>query len=535
LLVAATLAALLRTLRAPSRRRVFWLFFLGGLGLANHWPLYAANAPAFALLFAAGRPWRRIPPARLAGGACMAVLGLAPYLYLLLRPHWGAPLSIFTPPQDWAAVLAYIAREPYAKEIPAAVKEWTGCAESAWQGARLLAAEYSFTGAVAAVWGAWHFLRRRPLLWGMAAVWGAAATAPLLAGYLCGDTSGGTASTVFAAYPLPAMIFVMIFIVEGLARLPKKPQIAAALALALAALAVNYPQNNRAEDRLAEAYAAAILESLPPNAVITLGGDFTFPVFYRYHALAARPDVVIADTIQDMENYPGRRHFFTANTHPPPGKPVRDWGILLELSPDGGAEVFPPAPLLDFYRLLLRHYSDFDSPFRQWDNIAARRGIFDAARALAAAKNPPSPELKLLREALVKTPEGLFGALTARMRAGNISIAEVRDTLAILRHADGFLSAWRAQILHREGILDVMAGRNRRARAKWRTALELDLSADNPALVDLLHLLAAGQDWEDYRRLRNRYWMADNPALDGADAQCAESFGAPCRIKPGGG
>ena len=533
LLVAATLAALLRTMRAPARRRVLWLFFLGGLGLANHWPLYAVNIPAFALLFAAGRPWRRIPPARLAGGACMTVLGLSPYLYLFLRPHWGAPLAIFPPPQEWGAALAYILREPYAREIPAtAALEWTRCAESALWGARLLAAEYWHGGAVAAVWGAFHFLRRRPFLWSAAAVWGAAASAPLLGGYLCGDSGGGLSETVFAAYPLPAMIFVAIFTAEGLARLPLKPQIAAAAALAASVFAVNLPQNNRSADRLAEEYAAAVLESLPPDSVLTASGDFLFPVFYLRHALGARPDIIFTNSVQESEaeKYAGRRRFYTTYAPAPDEKSVRDWGILQERAAAGGPEPLP-RPLFEFYRKLPEYYSDFDSPVRQWDKIFVRRGIFDAARALSAAENLP-PERELLRAALVKTPEGLFGELTARIRAGTISAGEIRDALAVLRGADGLLPAWRAQILHREGVLDVLAGRLLRAREKFRRALDLDLAANNPALVDLLHLLAAGRDWEEYRRLRRRYWMAENPALDGSDAQCAEESGAPCRTNP---
>ena len=439
LLVAATLAALLRVLRAPSRRRVLWLFFLGGLGLSNHWPLYLVNAPAFALLFAAGRPWRKIPPRRLAGGACMFVLGLSPYLYLFLRPHWGAPLSIFPPPQDWGAVFAYIARAPYATDVPASVEEWTACAEGALLGVRLLAAEYSYIGAAAAVWGAWHFFRRRPALWGIAAVLGAAASAPFLGGYLCGDVGGGTAHTVFAAYPLPAMIFLMLFVAEGVSRLPQKLQIPAAAALALSVFAANWQENNRSGDRLAEEYAAAILESLPQNAAVAIGGDFSFPIFYRYHALSARPDIILTKTVADEENYPGRRRFFSGA--PGDEKLIRDWGILQELSPeDGAAESLPPPPLLNFYRFLLRRYSDFDSDTRQWDKIVVRRGIFDGARALAAAKTPLTPELKSLLAALAKTPEGLFGALTARMKAGNISISEIRDTLAVLRQADGFFT-----------------------------------------------------------------------------------------------
>lgn len=530
LLVAATLAALLRVIRHPSRRRVLWLFLLGGLGLANHWPLYALNAPAFILFFAAARPWRKIPPRDWAAGAGLAVLGLAPYLYLLLRAQWGAPLSIVAPPLEWRETLAYIARAPYAK-LPAAPQEWTQCAAGAWWGARLLAAEYSYAG-VAAAAGALVFLRRRPPLWSAAVLAGIASAAPVLGWILCGDVEGATARTIFAAYPLPAMIFLMIFAAEGLKLLPQKRRAAAALILAFAAGALNWQQNNRNEDDLAEEYAAAILDSLPQNAVLVLDGDLLFPVFYRLHALADRPDITPAKSVEELQEYAGRRRFYTTHTfHPPKNAPVGDWGILQEWQ--ARDKTPPPPPLLNLYRRLLRQYGDFDSHARQWSKIAVRRGIFDAARALTAAAHnrPPDAEMENLRAALAQTPEGLFGELTARIggKAGAISTNEIRDTLSALRHAGNFLPEWRAQILHREGVLELLAGRRENARQKLEAAVAEDAAADNPALIDLLHLLAAENAWAEYQKLRRRYWMAQNPALDAPDKKCAAALSAPCR------
>lgn len=530
LLVVATLAAILRVLRRPSRRRVLWLGLLGGLGLANHWPLYVVNAPAFLLLLAGG--WRRLwaCPRLLLGGLGMTVLGLAPYLYLLLRHYIEPPpLSAFTPPTDWDSLWAYITREVYTNRAEA-IKEWTQCAGSAWWGIRLLMAEYSPLGAAIALLGALCFYRRRPLLWSMAVLFGVLASAPLLFAYLCGNLDDSVSRTALAAYPLPAMIFLMLLIAEALNRLPSPVRTVAAAALAIAVGAANWTHNNRAHDRLGDVYAKAILAGLPADAAYLTSSDFDFGVFYHHHVLGVRPDITLVGGVEELLAHPGRRFHASGlalsdNTH--------DWGIVQEWLADDAPPIPLPPSLTELYRRLAQRYSAFDSDVRGWEKVVVRRGLFDAGRALAIAdyRKVLSPEATAVKRVVSKTPEGAFGQLTARLQglAAPITYVEIRDALVILRQSfDGFFPAWRAQIMHREGVLDMLAGRRQAARRRWQEALALDAAPDNPVLVDLLQLLAAENDWHAYRQLRRRYFMVRNPALSGGDAACAAALAEVC-------
>ena len=535
LLVAATVAAILRVLRQPGRRRVWWLGLLGGLGMANHWPLYLVNAPVFLLLLAGG--WRRLWVRRrlVLGGLGMTALGLAPYLYLLSRHYFEPPpLSAFTPPTDWDSLWAYIARQPYTERDTLAVSgEWTQCAGSAWWGVRLLVAEYSPLGAVLALFGALCFYRRRPRLWSVAVLFGVLAAAPLLFAYLCGNVNGVVARSVLAAYPLSAMIFLMLLVAEGLNRLPSLPRAAAAVALVALVGGANWSGNNRADDRLGETYATAILASLPANSAYLAASDFDFGVFYHHHVLGVRPDVAVVGEVEELLVHPGRR-FYAAGLVLSDN--AGDWGIVQEWLPAAAAPKPLPPSILELYRRLPQWYSVFDSEVRGWEKIVVRRGLFDAGRALTIADyhNVLSPEAAAIRAAVVRTPEGAFGQLTARLqgRAAPITHVEIRDALVILRQSMGsFPPAWRAQIMHREGVLEVFAGRRQAARQLWREALALDFAADNPVLIDLLQLLAAEGDWHAYRQLRRRYFMVRNPALAGGDAACAAALGGGCDRK----
>ena len=521
LLVAATWVLILRILRAPTRRRIGVLLLLGGLGLSNHWPLYVINAPAFILFLAQ----RRLFNIRLwARGLGMLALGLLPYGYLLLRPYWQSPLSLFPPPADWSTVLAYISRQPYVERAATLiVPEWTECAQNAFWGVHLLSAEYALPGVLLAVFGAVVFYRRRPLLWSIGVLWGIIASAPLLSAYLCLGGDGLVERTVFAAYPLPAMIFLMLFITAALNRLPKPINIVTALVFVIFVGANNWQDNNRASDYFAEDYAATILSVLPPGASLLQARDFDFPVFYRHYALGERPDIMLVRTVPKIAS-DGGRFFYTE--HSVQGN-YDDWGILRERQPPGVLPMLSPLPLplIDFYRRLPQWYGEFEDETRQWDKVGLRLAIFNAARALtiAAHERDLIAAEKSALAAIIKTPEGLFGQLTARLqgRAGRISNTEIRETLAILLADEHqFFPDWRSQLLHQAGVLDFLAGRYRQARQKWEEALALSPAVDNLVLIDLLQLLELNGEWAEYAAIRKKYWRLNNPVLDNSDARC---------------
>ena len=528
LLVMATLTAVLRWTRAPWRRRLYWLFFLFGLGLANHWPLYVIHAPVFALL-----GWRRFgrlkSPHLWAGGLIMLALGLSPYGYILLRADGGELLSLFPPPQDVNALLAYIARDVYTT-TPTPTPEWAQCAANGVYALWLLAAEYSFVGALLAAAGAIMFCRSQPLNRSVAVLWGVVASAPALSMFLC-EGSGTVGKTVYAAYPLPAMIFLMLLITEVFRRPPMLAANIAAAALAAGAGMMNWRENNRADDDFAEQYSTAVLSALPSGAAFLITEDLDFPLFYRHHALGERDDVVVMTNAEEFESHHGRR--FDTGSRRPGG--VRDWGVLQEWAAEDETFTSSPLPesLMKLYHRLLQRYSRFGET-RQWDKKAVRYGIFSVSRALTSASlsRELTEEESEILSSVSQTPEGLYGRLIALLKAGKADSPEARETLSAVRAVHGSLfPEWRARLLHYEGVLDFFQGMPEKSRKKWRRALALDNAVDNPALIDLLHLMAAMEEWESYANLRRRYWMTENPALKDSDSQCAKELGSPCLSK----
>lgn len=431
-------------------------------------------------------------------------------------------ISLFAPPQDLGEMFSYASREIYAAADTKRIADGGQCVQSALWTLRLLANEYTFLGGAMAAVGAAMFARRRPLLWTFAVLYGAA-SAPLLSGYLCLNADGDeTAKTILAAYPLPAMLFVMTGMVAALNCLRAPGNVFAAAILAAATGAYNWAENDRRGEYFAEHYAAAVLDSLPQNAAFVVGDDWSYPLFYLHHSEGARSDLMLVGNDSAAQKAAAGRRLFVAaaDWH---GGNARDWGMVQELRPAVAAQKSPiPPPLIRFYRRLPEWRTAFESDTRQFDHAAVRRALMAAGRALTAdgMAGELTAEAEAARKVVMQTPEGLFGRMEALLRMGAPSAA-VRDSLAGLRRMrDSFPDSWRGRLLHIEGVLDWLAGQKRSAGEKWRESLILDSSADNPALIDLLHLFAAEQEWRQYAHLRLRHRKAKNPALDESDAAC---------------
>ena len=523
LLVAATLVLILRLLRHHRRRNFLYLSLCVGLGLANHWPLYVVNGPAFVLLLSYG--WRHLWGRwrLLLGGVVLLMVGVSLYFYLWWQPLVFDTISLFTPPGPrWEELWAYITREIYTSRQTLS-PSWSQCLMGAVWGGQLLAQEYTWLGMGLALAGAILWYRHHSRWWLAAVLMGVAGSAPLLYGYLCLDVTSDVRRTVLAAYPLPSMIFLMWLISECLRHLRVFARPAAVL-LAACVIFINWSHNNRSEDYLAQNYAEAVLSSLPPDAVLLSTSDFEFPIQYAHYALNIRPDIQMIEDAKQWQEMAGRKFYLVNQSDI---GYVNDWGLIREWQKSqDSAPTFesPPPPLLAFYRQLLSQYAALDSN-KEWDKRFVQRALFSAAHGLTITKeNLDDDGLQLLAD-LTKTPEGLYGQLSARLSgpAGTITEVEIRRTLDILRHSwERFPISWRAQILHREGILDFTVGNRRGAAQKWRQSLLLERALDNPALIDFLHLLAAQQQWTQYHQWRKLYQLVDNPALDNTDSECRQ-------------
>ena len=79
------------------------------------------------------------------------------------------------------------------------------------------------------------------------------------------------------------------------------------MALALLGAALNYPRQDRSEDRLAERFALNVFNTLPPNSILlTDYWDFYAPTYYLQDVQHIRRDIAIVDT--SLVRYPWYTH-----------------------------------------------------------------------------------------------------------------------------------------------------------------------------------------------------------------------------------
>jgi len=268
--------------RQPTARRLAALFFVCGLGAANHvfMGVVALVLVPWALWV---HPTVRRPRAWMPALACGA-LGLAVYLYLPLRSRmdpvldWGDPE---TPGRFFAVLLrrdfwerAYL--EHWSDLLPI-VADWGASLgrELTWGGVSLAA-----LGAVVA----WRS--------------GLAPLALLVVGAnLASMAMHGSRSDLFIWHRYYIPSYAMLALLAGVgtaALLPRLPRALGLLPLVLPAwmLATGYADADRSRYRIADAFSRAVLRVLPPGATLIATDDnVLFVLIYLHHALGLRPDV----------------------------------------------------------------------------------------------------------------------------------------------------------------------------------------------------------------------------------------------------
>jgi hypothetical protein len=268
----------------PTPGRLAWLFFLCGLGATNHtfMAVYAVVAAGW-VLATGGREGRS--PRALAAGAAAFAVGLLPYLYLPLRSRMD-PVLDWGNPETLPAFLAVVTRRHFWDRawIERPIDVWTIArdylasmpVELGWGGAALAS-----VGAVAAR------LRRVPL---------ALIAALMLANVATVATHGSHADVfVWHRYYIPSYVLAALLAGIGcevvVALLPRALR-AAPLVLPLAMLWWRVPDFDRSRFRLADDFAAAVLDGLPPGAHLAATDDnVLFALMYLHFVERRRPDV----------------------------------------------------------------------------------------------------------------------------------------------------------------------------------------------------------------------------------------------------
>jgi len=287
--------------RPFSRRLFYGMALLYGLGLSNHWPLLILTSPALLLIL--WPVWRDVVKA-LPKAVPFLLLGLTPYLWLVIRSHMHPVISFYGHIDNWRQFWYMVSREGYAHtDVDVGANIWDKL-----YFARFVLEQTSVQlGPLGVVFGLTGFIRQ----W---RVWKTSFCLALLCGYL-GSTFLLVAllgfnydilhQDVFRVYPVNAYAIMVLWVCLGIRYLSDLaihftgPSITAAnlrafLAVLVAgtALLINIPYNYRAGDHLAEEYSHVVLNSLAPNAIFfTLGDVDTFTLGYAHLVEGVRPDV----------------------------------------------------------------------------------------------------------------------------------------------------------------------------------------------------------------------------------------------------
>lgn len=306
--VVAIIACVTRWPAKPTRGTAATFAFISGLGLAHHHTLVLLIAPAAVWGFAT-RP-SRWSVGDLATLTAAFALGLAPYLYLPIAAASG-PAVVWGDFSSWAGFVAHLTRADYGSLQLGADR--VGVEGLFWAQlgyyARSLVENTLGIGALAALWVAvtnWRDWRRPPALLAAAlvcylVVFHALANLPVR------DPLFREVTARFWHQP-----HLLVFALAGFGFAQLEPAIDrvrphASLVLALLVVALQFGLHLRSHDHSANQhfanYARAILEPLPPRAILLTHGDLiTNTVRYVDLCERFRDDVVVLD--QEMMTKP---------------------------------------------------------------------------------------------------------------------------------------------------------------------------------------------------------------------------------------
>ncbi len=282
---------------APKAERLLPLMALVfGLSLSNHWPLMLLVAPSFAVLL---WPLRGAILRRAGVLAILAVLGLAPYAWMVVRSWAPLPISFDGPLESLPEFAFFISRAGYRgvdQSVSATLLDRIRFFE--YQAGQLFV-QFAFVGTLVAIAGfiaQWRSLGRRTS--GFLTIAFLMPTAVLL--LLLGFDYDGVHKHIFHVYPLPAYVIVALWVAVGLDFLRRRFALGARAAAALAAgmLAcigvVGAYFNLTEDDAWGARYAQTILKLLPADAVVFVQGDADLaPIAYFHMIYGQRPDITL--------------------------------------------------------------------------------------------------------------------------------------------------------------------------------------------------------------------------------------------------
>lgn len=287
---------------SSGKRGWWWAFCLTyGLALANHWPLMVLSTPGLLLLLwpVRGLLARQLKSPKFVGASFgLLLLGLTPYVSLVLNKD--PQIAIYGPIDSLQEFLRYVARSAYGDAH--AVAGAGDKMEYAWWLFETTLMQFGVAGVPILILGIIVGMRTLPryLNISLLLVWLGPTYALLM---MIDFHYDDLFRAVFKPYPIIGFSAISLWFAAGVSALIKSvgshftwARGAIAVAAVLLVFLSNYGKNNRSESQLVARFGEAVLNSLPPNAVLFVSGDNETGVLgYLHHVRHIRPDVELLD------------------------------------------------------------------------------------------------------------------------------------------------------------------------------------------------------------------------------------------------
>jgi len=452
-----------RSREIPSGKFICLMMFIYGLGLSNHWPVLILSTPSiFAVLWPRIRDVLRNIPV----GLLFLILGLTPYVWMVVRSHMNPVISFYGPLNNWHDIWFMISRRGYADMDHQVGANYLDklhfCAfclkQSMWQLGPL--------SGVLAILGFARQWKRWPMNICIGLILAYSGSTFVLCG-LMGFTYMPMSQDVFKVYPLIAYFALVVWTILGVAEVAffikeklklEVTQRAVNLiftgVVLITGLASNLPINYRVNDKLAENYALTILSTLNKDAIFFTTGDLdTGPLGYFNLIQKVRPDVSLYNVsslifnnrlekpilLDEDNSYKTLSEFIQSQQRPiyyindmPLLYGIRDYGLYHQVDKSmekGGYEVVENSIYKTFMESLLK----VDRLYDPWENMLHKLLIADYCRIellMHYFEHPLEQQAEVLRVC-----RGYYGLLAAANIILTSPDANLKFVLSLLENA----------------------------------------------------------------------------------------------------
>ena len=292
-----------RNREITSRKFLYLMFFIYGLGLSNHWPLLVLSTPSLlAVLWPRIREvFRNIPIAIL-----FLILGLSPYVWMVILSQMDPMISFFGPLNSWHDIWFMISRQGYAGVDQSVAADNIDKLQFCLYAMKESASQFGPFGGVLAIVGfirQWKYWQKNISFGLVLAYLGST----LLLAVLLGFSFKPLYRDIFKVYPLVSYCVLAIWSVLGtyeIALLIKGRYMIHAtrqlviltfiIAFLCTGFVSNLPYNYRVNDKLGEDYALTTLGILEKDAIFFTAGDLDTGTLGYYNLVEkVRPDVTL--------------------------------------------------------------------------------------------------------------------------------------------------------------------------------------------------------------------------------------------------